>query len=434
MTERERADGAPSLDPVRAQYEAYPYPPRDPADEARRLITGSPSHLDEIDHYVFGGARRRDRPLRALVAGGGTGDGAVMLAQQLADRARNEGGPEGEVVYLDVSTASRAVAEARIRARGLRNVRFVEASLVDLPALGLGRFDYIDCCGVLHHLPDPAAGLATLAAALDPGGGMGLMLYGALGRTGVYPVQRALRALIAAGGEGEVPGSSARVGLARRLLDDLPPTNWLRRNTLVADHLTAGDAGLYDLLLHARDRAYTVPEIFDLAAGAGLVVTAFLEPVRYDPTVYLKDAGLAARARALSWPEACALAENLAGNLKTHVFYAVRADRPADAGPPVARPAGPGVVPVLRDGRGEELARGFAKAGRLRVDLDGVEVRFALPEGAAELTALIDGRRSLDDMRAALGLDWFAFKARFDRLYAVLNPLNILLLRAAQAS
>ena len=28
-----------------AQYEAYPYPARDPRDEAKRLIIGSPSHL-----------------------------------------------------------------------------------------------------------------------------------------------------------------------------------------------------------------------------------------------------------------------------------------------------------------------------------------------------------------------------------------------------
>ena len=33
-----------------AQYEAYPYPKRDPRDEAKRLIIGSPSHLREIDH------------------------------------------------------------------------------------------------------------------------------------------------------------------------------------------------------------------------------------------------------------------------------------------------------------------------------------------------------------------------------------------------
>ena len=33
----------PPLEAVRAQYEALPYPPRDPRDEAIRLITGTPS-------------------------------------------------------------------------------------------------------------------------------------------------------------------------------------------------------------------------------------------------------------------------------------------------------------------------------------------------------------------------------------------------------
>jgi hypothetical protein len=68
-------------DELRAQYEAYPYPARDPADEAKRLITGSPSHIVEIDHYVFGGRRDWSKPFRALIAGGGTGDGAIMLAR-----------------------------------------------------------------------------------------------------------------------------------------------------------------------------------------------------------------------------------------------------------------------------------------------------------------------------------------------------------------
>ena len=83
------------------QYENYPYPPRDPAEEAQRLITGSPSQLDELNHYVFGGRRDFSKPFRALVAGGGTGDAAIMLAQQLAET----GGP-GEVIYLDLSAAS----------------------------------------------------------------------------------------------------------------------------------------------------------------------------------------------------------------------------------------------------------------------------------------------------------------------------------------
>ena len=108
------------IDRLRAQYEAYPYPPRDPADEAKRLITGSPSQIAELNHYVFAGGRDFTRPFRALVAGGGTGDGAIMLGQQLKDT----GGP-GEVVYLDISEPSAAIARARAESRGLDNIRFL---------------------------------------------------------------------------------------------------------------------------------------------------------------------------------------------------------------------------------------------------------------------------------------------------------------------
>ena len=149
-------------DPVRRQYESLPYPPRDPADEAKRLITGSPSHLLEVDHYLFAGKRDFARRFRALVAGGGTGDATIMLAQQFADR-----GVDARVHHLDISEASIATARARADVRGLQNIDFVHGSLLDLPALDLGTFDYIDCCGVLHHLDDPIAGLRALTACLS---------------------------------------------------------------------------------------------------------------------------------------------------------------------------------------------------------------------------------------------------------------------------
>ena len=57
------------LDEVRAQYEALPYPPRDPREEALRLITGTPSHILEVNHYLFAGRLNFNRPFRALVAG-----------------------------------------------------------------------------------------------------------------------------------------------------------------------------------------------------------------------------------------------------------------------------------------------------------------------------------------------------------------------------
>ena len=35
---------------VRAQYEAHPYPARNPKDEGKRLVDGSPSGLSEFRH------------------------------------------------------------------------------------------------------------------------------------------------------------------------------------------------------------------------------------------------------------------------------------------------------------------------------------------------------------------------------------------------
>src|ERR1700704_5886544 len=137
-----------------AQYEAYPYPHRDPRAEGKRLIVGSPGHLREIDHWVFGAMRPASRPLRALIAGGGTGDATIMLAQQMVRDGR-----EGSVTWLDRSSARLKTAQARAGVRGLTNIVWEQRSLLDLPGSGLGPFDYIDCCGVLHHLPDPAAGL-----------------------------------------------------------------------------------------------------------------------------------------------------------------------------------------------------------------------------------------------------------------------------------
>ncbi len=400
---------------MRALYEALPYPSRDPADERQRLITGSPSQLDEVNHYVFAGRLDLARPFRALVAGGGTGDAAIMLAQQLADRA-----PQGEVVYLDMSRASRAVAEARAKERALRNIRFVEGSLLDVAQIAPGPFDYIDCCGVLHHLPDPAQGLAALAAVLKPGGGMGLMLYATLGRTGVYPVQEALRQLVP---EGDMP---ARVAATRSLVDMLPETNWLKRNPHLSS-VTDDDAALADLLLHPIDRAFRVREVAALVQGAGLTLIHFLPPLRYDPFTYLPDPALRARAAALSWIDAAGLAEALAGNLKTHVFYVVKDKaREAALAVPHARS-----IPVLIRQDAATLSRAFARKPRLGANLDGIALDLAVGERAAILLGAMDGQRDLSALRHETGLAPPVFDAAFATLYHVLNGLNLMLLREA---
>jgi SAM-dependent methyltransferase len=407
-------------DPVLAQYEAFPYPLRDPADEKRRLIDGSPSNLKEIDHYVFAGRRDFTQPFRALVAGGGTGDGLIMLAQQLAER-----GTPAEIVYLDLSAASRRIAEARAATRELSNIRFLTGSLLDLPGMGLGRFDYIDCCGVLHHLADPAAGLATLTSVMAPEGGMGLMLYGELGRTGVYHAQEMLRILAPASEPAPV-----RIETAKRLLAELPETNWLRLNPAVGDW-RRDDSGLFDLLLHARDRAYRVPDIVALAAGAGLEVVAFVDPWRYDPDSYLADPKLKARLASLSRLERAAFAELVAGNIKSHNCYVVAAGRVATA---LSAPSDSAAIPVLRQDDGPALAR-LIRDDRIGFRLDGLEMTFALPRLAGPILARIDGRASLAVLQGTLEgelgrrAEAAAFARDFAWLYKVMNGIGKMMIR-----
>jgi SAM-dependent methyltransferase len=401
-----------------AQYEAYPYPQRDPRDEAKRLVVGSPSHLREVDHWVFGARRPRSAPLRALVAGGGTGDGAIMLATQMAREGR-----EGSVTYLDRSAAAMAVAVARAAARGLTNLRWRQLSLLDLPGSALGEFDYIDCCGVLHHLPDPAEGLRALLSVLAPGGGLGLMVYAPHGRTGVYMLQDALRLLAP-----EQNPVSARLDVARRVMRHLPESAWLRFNRGFADHLTGGDAGLYDLLLNPRDCAFDIPALFALLGGAGLAATCLIEPMRYDPAVYLPDPKLRALAAGLDPVRRAALAEAVAGNISTHVVYCVR----AGAMPAPADPLAPDAVPVAREMPGEEIARAIRPDHTLSFLFDGLRVPVALPPLAGAILRLIDGTRTVAEIASVLagrGTDAASFARAWGETWARLNALNRILLK-----
>ena len=293
--------GRPDRCPARRTIRGVSLSEARPADEAKRLVIGSPGHLREIDYWVFGAPSPAPRPLDALIAGGGTGDATIMLAQHLARAGR-----PGTVTWLDRSASALAVAAVRAGARDLGNIAWEQRSLLDLAGIGLGPFDYIDCCGVLHHLPDPAAGLRSLLSVLKPDGGLGLMVYAPHGRTGVYMVQDALRLLAP---PEQTP--SARLDVARRVMRHLPESAWLRRNTYFGDHIEGGDAGLYDLLLNPRDITFTVPQLHDLldVRDCGY---CWLEPMRYDPLTWLPTRSSAparkrwTRSHAPHWRRRCA--------------------------------------------------------------------------------------------------------------------------------
>lgn len=409
-------------DSVQAQYEAYPYPQREARDEAKRLITGSPSHLTELSHWVFGGHIPTDRPFRILVAGGGTGDGLVMLAQQTKDA-----GIPAEIDYVDLSTASRVKAEARIAARGLADrVTFKTGSLLDAP--NWGPFDYIDCCGVLHHLPEPAQGFEALAKALSPNGGMGLMVYGRYGRTGVYETQEALRLLSAV----DEP-LTKRIGLTKRYLRNAPASNRFLRNPQLGDHKSGGDAGLVDLLLHSVDQAYTVAALDAAIHKAGLRRVTYIDPARYRPQTYAQEQDFLKRVSQLSEADAARVAEAMAGNLAVHIAYVVRADRMGDT----TAPRVPEAIPVWRDdGFARELAGLPAGVRSIPFIVDGLRLEMPYPAEMRAFTSRIDGIKTLEEIRQDLPTkpDWAAFEKSISAAFATLTGFSKLFLRMPAAS
>lgn len=388
---------------VRDQYEAFPYPERDPKDEKKRLITGSPSLPQEIDHFLFNGLRDWSKPLRILVAGGGTGDGLIQLTALL-----DQYGKPYEATYIDLSSASRRIAEARAKTRGLKNIRFVTGSLLDAP--DYGEFDYIDCCGVLHHLPDPDAGFRALRNVLAPEGGMGFMVYAPYGRSGVYPLQEAFGSLF-----GDM-SPKARLKAAQKIYENLPDGHPFKSNPNLNDHKN-GDAGFYDLLLHSQDKAYDVADLIATLERTGWRLNGFTVSALYDLS------RLTERPETLSDAEAMALAEKLLGTIRTHTAYAA----PSETKSAPAKGTNRGLTPHLKGVQPAALAKTVAEGRKITLGSDGLSEVLNLPKEAAPLIMAIDGRRSLNDIATLTRTDPISFGATWTQVEAKLSPWGMLL-------
>ena len=399
--------------PVNDQYEAYPYPEVDPDSENLDPIDVTPGHLLEVIQYAFAGHLDYDRPLRILSAGGGTGEASLMMAQQMTAL-----GLAGEVVDLDISEASHGLSKRRAERRGITNINYRHGSVLDLDVAETGLFDYINCSGMLHHLPDPVLGLTRLASVLSPKGGIGVMVYGEYGRTGLYHLQQSLRLL----DQGET--LSDKLAFTRDLIGHLPPNNWLLRNPVLGDdHNNLSDSEVVDRYLHSQDRAYTVPQINAWADTCNCEVETFVPPGRYDARIYLIGAEAAPRVTGLAPAQNAELAELLAGDMHKHTFY-LRPKPEAKAALP--SPTDPASIPVLRNRDAAGLAAKLQPGLGFHEAHGGLQLEFPLNEYAAPIIALMNGQRTLHDIHVALEqggveLSWSGFLKEFGYLYEVMH-------------
>src|SRR6185503_18500727 len=164
--------------------------------------------------------------------------------------------------------------EALKRKYELDNLEVHQLPVEQIGALG-SSYDQIVCTGVLHHLPDPGAGLEALREVLRPDAAMHLMVYAPHGRTGVYMLQEFCRRVgVAATDDG--------IRALVETLGALPPGHPLTILLREAPDFRQ-PAALADALLHPQDRAYSVPQLFSLIAGAGLTFGRWIWQAHYSP-------------------------------------------------------------------------------------------------------------------------------------------------------
>ncbi|MCB1185113.1 class I SAM-dependent methyltransferase, partial [bacterium] len=186
--------------------------------------------------------------------------------------------PDVHFTGADINRVALDDARTQASARGLGNVTFVECDLMTLDGLDVpaGGFDVIHSSGVLHHLSDPAAGLARLREVLAPHGLLNLMIYGKHGREPLMRLAAATSLLF----PGEAPSLAERIPVAREVAR-------LGRDTVLAgtrfgDTAEVDDVEFVDRLLNVNETSYDVGAVLALLATAGLGFVRWIEPADWD--------------------------------------------------------------------------------------------------------------------------------------------------------
>lgn len=226
---------------VQAQYEANPYP--------RWVRAQSSLPPDTLSKTVT----------QVLVAGCGTGQNAITTAQRFAG---------AKVLAVDISRASLAYARRKTLELSIHGIEYRQADILGLGELA-ERFDLIECSGVLHHMEDPLAGWRVLSSLRTPGGLMRIGLYSELGRRAVVRA----RELIAAEGFKPDAEDIRACRAAIRARSDDPLLASLARNE---DFFSM--SGCRDLLFHAHEVRFTLPQIASMIEALGLRFLGFEFP------------------------------------------------------------------------------------------------------------------------------------------------------------
>jgi SAM-dependent methyltransferase len=295
-------------------YNTYPFPPEPILDEPP---PGYNWRWNWSAAYNFcTGQKPQRQDIRILDAGCGTGVGTEYLVHL---------NPHAQVTGIDLSSGALDVARERCKRSGADRVEFHHLSLYDVEQIP-GRFDMINCVGVLHHLPDPIRGIQALATKLAPGGILHIFVYAELGRREIQLMQEAI-ALLQSNRRDYREG----VSIGRQIFASLPENNRLVKREQERWSLeNQRDECFADMYVHPQEVDYNINTLFELIEASGLNFVGFSNPRQWDITRLLgKEPDLVERAKHLSDRQSYRLVELLDPESVTHYeFFLSRGELP----------------------------------------------------------------------------------------------------------
>ena len=149
---------------VANMYKEYPYPsPSTQTNQTNELL--NLLRIFELENKIDLNNKN------FLDAGSGSGHRISNVAQYYK---------KCNFLGIDISDTSLKIANSLKEKNKIKNIQFKKFNLMNSTS-SLGKFDFILCMGVLHHLSNPQKGLQNILQSLKKDGLLFLYLYGKLG-------------------------------------------------------------------------------------------------------------------------------------------------------------------------------------------------------------------------------------------------------------
>jgi len=400
MSHREEQRSLDVAERVREFYERYPYPrPINSLDKYRQLWQDRQRR--RADYHLFWPSKSYREDYSILIAGCGTSQAAKHALRW----------PAAQVVGIDFSATSVQCTEGLKRKYDLNNLQVHQLPIEQVKDLGTS-FDQIVCTGVLHHLANPDVGLRALHDVLKPDGAMHLMVYAPYGRAGIYLLQEFCNRI-------DIQATDEEIRDIIAALRALPPGHPLENLMREAPDFRE-ESGLADALLNPRDRAYSVPQLFDFIERGGLAFGRWVRQAPYIPKCgAISNIPQAPRIAQLPLVDQYAEVELFRGTIVTHSVVLYRNDSPDRQLVSFAGDDWISYVPIRMPDTiciQERLPRG---AAAVLINQNHTYRDLVMPIDSTEksLFDAVDGNSSIGDIMQTLSSSQIMARAFFERLW-----------------